>query len=170
MSGCLWCVFWNSACNYSLSVWFGAHFFLKRVWGSFMCVYITPHTNIHLNLTNVGKTLAWETRSMQVSESGVEVEVGWSLPGRWPPSTMVAALCFISNFFLSSSLVVCFELKDLSNWFYSIIEKVSLGLWVDILDDSCLSPPPAERPWTVPIHLRALVPGRQEEPHKYFIE
>lgn len=31
------------------------------------------------------------------------------------PSTMVAALCFISNFFLSSSLVVSFELKDLSN-------------------------------------------------------
>lgn len=39
---CLWCLFWTSTGRYSLGVSFMVHFFLKKIWSSFMSVYNSP--------------------------------------------------------------------------------------------------------------------------------
>ena len=41
-SRCLWSLFWNSVCNYSLGILFVVHLFLKRVWSSFLSIYNPP--------------------------------------------------------------------------------------------------------------------------------
>ena len=194
-SWCLWSLFWNSVCKYSLGILFVVHLFLKRVWSSFLSIY-NPPCKYTRKFNRSGESSS-PGEQEEAGEwalglggrwSGVQWEVTWSPCCRRPPTRnwgdvlppLTATPCLVMHrgfvlFFTPLVIRLCFLLKSLYNWLYSIVEKAGYRplsrhyRWLVSVSTSCQDHG-SQRPWTVTIHLGTPVPGRQEELGKYFIE